>query len=97
LIFAALLLTVCIGAPVVEMFDRWDNTLQDGNDTESNVVIAVVCVGIGFVAAAASLARVRPSLNSTLLRLPVPAFVALAERAHIPSIPYASPPTVLRV
>jgi hypothetical protein len=38
------LLTITITAPIVEMFDQSDHTLQDGNDTEASVAIAALCV-----------------------------------------------------
>ena len=45
----AAILAITITRPIVEMFDQWDHTLQDGNDTEANVVIAALCVGIAVV------------------------------------------------
>jgi hypothetical protein len=59
-VLATLVITICIGASVLEMFDRWDHTLQDGNDTEANLVVVVLCIGIGFVAAAAFVKHIRP-------------------------------------
>ena len=47
-LIGALILTVCVGAPLVEAFDRWDDTLRDGNDTEANLVIAALCVGFAL-------------------------------------------------
>jgi len=38
--------------PLVESVDSWDHTLSDGNDTEADVVIAALCVGLAFSAAA---------------------------------------------
>jgi membrane-associated phospholipid phosphatase len=29
----AAIIAICIGGPIVEMFDEWDDTLQTGNDT----------------------------------------------------------------
>lgn len=31
-----MILAICVGGPVLEMFDQWDRTLQDGNDTLTN-------------------------------------------------------------
>jgi hypothetical protein len=42
---ALIILLVCIGSHVSELFDSWDNTLQTGNDIESNLVIVAVVVG----------------------------------------------------
>jgi len=44
----------------MEMFDHWDQTAQDGNDTETNLVVVALCVGIGFVASAAVTKSIRP-------------------------------------
>ena len=49
---------VCLAAPVLEMFDRWDQPLQTGNDTEANLVVVALCVGVAFVAARAFLKRI---------------------------------------
>jgi hypothetical protein len=93
-----MLLIVCIGAPVLEMYDQWDHTLQDGNDTESNVVVVVLCVGIGFVMAAAMTRLGRPSLSCAFLRTALDARVSpFLDISHIQPTPHASPPTTLRV
>jgi hypothetical protein len=47
-IITALIEAICVGGPMVEAFDRWDHTLQDGNDTEADVVIVALCVGLAF-------------------------------------------------
>src|SRR5262245_32129460 len=51
-LFGAVIIAICIVVPLVESFDTWDNTLSDGNDTEANVVIAALCVGLALSAAA---------------------------------------------
>lgn len=40
-----LILLTCFLCPVLEMLDRWDNTLQTGQDTESTFVVIAVCAG----------------------------------------------------
>jgi hypothetical protein len=97
--FAAILLAICIGAPVLEMFDRWDQTLQDGNDSESNLVVMVLCVGVGFVAATAVLRRVRPALTGTLvLRSSSSSQRSETEcRTVLPIFGASSPPATLRI
>ena len=40
---------VCVLAPVAELFDGWDNTLQSGNDVESNLALVAVCLGAALV------------------------------------------------
>jgi hypothetical protein len=36
---------ICFVCPALEMFDRWDNTLQTGQDTEYTFVLLALCVG----------------------------------------------------
>ena len=55
----AAILAVCLGAPIAEMFDQWDHTYQDGNDTEANLVVAALCVGVALSIAGVVIARVR--------------------------------------
>lgn len=43
---AALVLLTCVFCPLVEMFDRWDNTLQNGSDTEYTFVVLALCLGV---------------------------------------------------
>ena len=98
-LFAALLLAVCVGAPVMEMFDRWDHTLQDGNDTESNLVVVVLCVGVGRIAATALLRRVRPSWTRAFI-LPSLALPPIPHSEHQylpPGFDANSPPLTLRI
>jgi hypothetical protein len=47
-LFGAVVIAVCVVVPMVEAFDTWDHTLSDGNDTEANVVIAALCVGVAL-------------------------------------------------
>jgi len=47
-----LALLVCVICPLVETFDKWDHTIQTGNDTEYTLVVLALCVG-----AACSFAR----------------------------------------
>ena len=82
----------------MEMFDQWDHTLQDGNDTEANVVIAALCIGAAVaIGTIAVVARIR-ALSSNVRRYAL-AFrvVALPARPFAPPIPTSSPPIALRV
>ena len=92
------ILAVCLGGPIVEMFDQWDHTLQDGNDTEANVVIAALCIGVAVaIGTIAIVARIR-ALSSTARGY---AFayrvVAVAVASFVLPTPTGSPPTPLRV
>ncbi len=39
------ILVVCVVCPMVELFDRWDHTIQTGSDTEYTLVILALCAG----------------------------------------------------
>jgi hypothetical protein len=47
-IIVALLLFTCFSCPLIEMFDYWDHPIQTGNDTGYDLVVLVLCVGIGY-------------------------------------------------
>jgi hypothetical protein len=44
-----LILTAVLACPVLEMFDRWDDTARTGNDTETAIVVIVLCAGAALV------------------------------------------------
>ena len=93
----AAILAVCVAAPIAEMFDQWDHTYQDGNDTEANVVVAALCVGVALSVAGVVIARVRAMSSRCAVHL----FARVRERVTVPFfvIPLAtsSPPIPLRV
>jgi hypothetical protein len=91
----AAIFAVCLAAPVLEMFDRWDQTLQTGNDTEANLVIVALCVGVAFVAARAFL-RTPPSAACCDV-LAVGRSDRYVQRFLTPPTPTIRPPTPLRV
>jgi hypothetical protein len=93
----AVILCICVGAPIVEMLDQWDHTLHDGNDTEANLVVVALCVGLAL-SVARSLAHIR-SLSCTrpFYRRPACAAGRFAASWSVNPIPNSRPPTVLRV
>jgi hypothetical protein len=44
-----LIVAVCVGGPIVEIFDHWDNTAQEGQNTEAEAVIVAQPQRIPFV------------------------------------------------
>ena len=94
----AAILAICIGAPIVEMFDQWDHTFQDGNDTEANVVIAALCIGVAVaIGTIAIVARIRALSSSFRGYTLASRVVVFAARSVVLPIPTSSPPTPLRV
>jgi len=94
----ALIVAVSLGGPIVEMFDRWDQTLHDGNDTEASVVIVALCVGVALSVARVVAARIRVMALSRSDRLVVTstAHRSISTASATPT-PTISPPLPLRV
>lgn len=94
----AAIVAIAFGEPIVEMFDSWDQTLIDGNDTEINVVIAALCVGTALAVGTIVITDRIRSLSSTPAGCVVATRVAVHDVASpLAPIPASSPPTVLRV
>ena len=96
-LIGALILTVCVGAPLVEAFDRWDDTLRDGNDTEANLVIAALCVGFALTVVGTVLAWIRSLSSGSHLGVACSTRAAVARMMPAPPIPTTSPPLALRI
>ena len=93
----AVILAISLGGPVVEMFDQWDHTLQDGNDTEANVMVVALCVGVALSIAGMIVARIRAMSSDSDVHLFAPASVRVTASVVAPPIATCSPPTPLRV
>jgi hypothetical protein len=94
----AVIVAICLGAPVVEMFDQWDHTLQDGNDTEADLVVAALCVGVALSVAGIIVARIRAlSSSHSVEHHSFTAPNRFTPRAFVRLIPTGSPPTPLRI
>jgi hypothetical protein len=90
------ILAIVIGAPIVETFDQWDQTAQDGNDTEINLVIVALCVGVAFSFTGALLAAVRATATAFCRCARAVESARSTLRLAAPS-PNSRPPTPLRV
>jgi hypothetical protein len=91
-----MIVAICIGGPIVEMFDRWDDTLQTGNDTEANVVIVALCVDLALSVTSLIVARLgglsATSHEASSIAVPLIILSTLSSPT-----PNCRPPTVLRV
>jgi hypothetical protein len=92
------ILALSLGAPIVELFDSWDQTLQTGSDTEANVAVVALCVGVAFaIGTVVVINRLRALASASVRRV----VVAPAAPREIASLlrpaPTVSPPTILRV
>lgn len=96
-LFVAAIIAISLGAPIVELFDRWDQTLQSGTDTEANVVVVALCIGVAFAVGTIVVAnRIRALSSTSAGRLIALRVVHPLGSALIP-VPTASPPATLRV
>jgi len=94
----AAILAICIGGPIVEMFDHWDHTLQDGNDTEADAVVAALCVGVAMaIGTIVVVARLRALASNSRSHVVVPRIISVAVACLASPIPTPSPPTLLPV
>jgi hypothetical protein len=95
-LIVAVILVISIGAPIVEMFDQWDRTLEDGNDTEATMVVAALCVGLALLVATAISSPHRPL--SALLDSPPSAAAGVRRITAFQLTGHAtSPPKPLRI
>jgi hypothetical protein len=94
---AGVILAICIGAPILEMFDQWDRTLEDGNDTEINLVLVALCVGVAFSVVGALVAGVRALANRRRRFVLTPESTLTISLTFATPIPNSRPPTPLRV
>jgi len=92
------IVVICIGVPLIEAFDRWDQTLQDGNDSEANVVVAALCVGLALSSAHAVVARLfrAPRSGELLFQHAAPVMHVVITTIAAPT-PTRSPPIALRI
>lgn len=98
-IVAAVALLICLGCPILEMFDHWDHTAKTGSDSEYTFVALASCIGLGYAfAAVVSKAITRSTIRARVLPAirPAPAF-HIAASTFIFSIPISPPPLLLRI
>ena len=92
------IIAVCLGGPIVEIFDSWDHTAQDGNDTEANVGLAALCIGVAFaIGTIVVVNRIRSLSSTSVSRLIVPRMVVHNLASVLLPTPTSSPPTILRI
>ena len=94
----AAILVLSLGAPIAELFDSWDQALEAGSDTEANVVVVALCIGVAFAIGTIVIVNRIRELGLTSVKRVVPSHVLPREIASLfaPS-PTVSPPAILRV
>lgn len=84
-LFAAVLLTLCLGIHALEVSGRWDQTFQDAND-EAGIVAVVLCVGVALVGAGVWAKTIR------LVRVCASLDIQTSVATVLPRVFTASPP-----
>jgi hypothetical protein len=95
---AVAVVAICICVPTIEAVDSWDHTLQDGNDTEANLVVTALCVGFALTAAMTMvMVRLRAIPTAAHLACQAPSVIRFrTARLAVPA-PTGSPPLALRI
>lgn len=96
-LFAAILLTLCVGVHALEVSGQWDRTFRDAND-EAGIVAVVLCIGFALSAAGSVLRVIR--LTRTKLIFSVAVVFASTRLPEGPVAQHAlstSPPLPLRI
>jgi hypothetical protein len=96
-LFAAALLTLCVGVHVLEMSGRWDRTFQDAND-EAGIVAVVLCIGVAVSVAGTILKRLvaRTICRLSAVSTVTPVRIELV-RFSLPVCLCSPPPLPLRI
>jgi hypothetical protein len=94
----AAILVLSLGAPIAELFDGWDQALEAGNDTEANVVVVALCIGVAFaIGTIVIVNRIRGLASTSARRVFVSRAVAREIASFLAPAPTVSPPAILRV
>ena len=95
----AAIIAITLGAPIAELFDTWDQTLQTGSDTEANVAVVALCIGVAFaIGTIVIVKRIRAFASASATRVGVLSRSAPREIAFLLApAPTVSPPAILRV
>jgi hypothetical protein len=94
----AAILAISLGAPIVELFDSWDQTLQTGSDTEANVAVVALCIGVAFaIGTIVVVNRIRALASASARRVDLPRASPHPIASLLVPAPTVSPPAILRV
>lgn len=93
------IVVICIGVPLIESFARWDHTLSDGDDVETNLVLVALCVGLALSTSATIVFTMLRALAAELrFAQRLQSLVTAARPALLTPLPTHSPPgTPLRI
>jgi hypothetical protein len=79
------------------MFDRWDDTARTGNDTETAIVVVVLCVGVALMGARIVVRLATDSSSRVDADCVRPRSFFVDVFGPPSPIPAVSPPIILRV
>jgi hypothetical protein len=91
-------LAISLGAPIAELFDTWDQTLQTGSDTEANAVVVALCIGVAFaIGTIVIVNRIRSLASASHTRVVLSRAAPREIASLLRPAPTVSPPAILRV
>ena len=94
----AAILVLSLGAPIAELFDSWDQAVEVGNDTEANVVVVALCVGVAFaIGTIVIVNRIRGLASASVRRVVLSRTIRREIASLLAPSPTVSPPAILRV
>ena len=94
----AAIIAITLGAPIAELFDTWDQTLQTGSDTEENVAVVALCIGVAFaIGTIVIVKRIHACASASTRRVVLSRSVPREIASLLPPAPTVSPPAILRV
>ena len=94
----AAIIAITLGAPIAELFDSWDQALEAGNDTEANVVVVALCIGIAFaIGTIVVVNRIRALASASVRRVVLSRTIQREIASLLAPSPTVSPPAILRV
>jgi hypothetical protein len=94
----AAVLTICLGAPVVELFDTWDSPADRGSDSELSMVAVALCAGLALTAAGSFAVKLcRPAVSNSIQTAPTHLCVRNFVFLTAVPVPCSRPPTLLRI
>jgi len=94
----AAILAISIGAPIAELFDSWDQTIETGSDTEANLAVVALCIGVAFaIGTIVVVNRIRALASASARRVVLSRAAPRQIASFLTPAPTVSPPAILRV
>ena len=91
------ILGICLGGPVAEAFDWWDQAQPPGNDTEAGTVVVALSLGLAIAVASIVVRWFQSFATGSSQPAGSIDHISYAQVAFPRPCPTSSPPTPLRI